>query len=82
MVTGTVATHTYLNVADYTAAVQVHDSSGCFAQSQVAISVLGGVISEFSPNLFAVFAVGLVLVLTFANRFKHKPRANSGTLPG
>ena len=73
IVTGSVATYTYVNVADYTAAVQVHDSSGCFAQSQVAISVLSEVISELSTSALVVFAVGLVLVLTFANKFKRKP---------
>jgi disulfide bond formation protein DsbB len=73
IVTGSMATYTYLNVANYTAAVQVHDSSGCFAQSQVAINVLSGAIPEFDTSIFAAFAVGLVLVLTFANKFKRKP---------
>lgn len=77
IVTGSVATYTYLNAANYTAAVQAHDSSGCFAQSQVDINVLGGVIPEFSPTLFATFAVGLVLVLTFANKLKRKPQMES-----
>jgi hypothetical protein len=72
-VTGSVATHTYVNVADYTAAVQVHDSSGCFAQSQVAINVLGAPISEFSNGVFSALAVCLLLVLIFANNFKRKP---------
>jgi len=67
------ATYTYLNAANYTAAVQVHDSSNCFAQSQVAINVLSGVIPEFDTSIFAVFAVGLALVLTFANKIKRKP---------
>jgi acyl-CoA synthetase (AMP-forming)/AMP-acid ligase II len=72
------ATYTYLNVANYTAAVQVHDSSGCFAQSQVAINVLA--IPEFETSIFAAFAVGLVLVLTFANKFKRKPSLDQSTL--
>jgi len=73
IVTGPMATYTYLNAANYTAAVQVHDSSGCFAQSHVAINVLSGVIPEFDTGIFAVFAVGLVLVLTFANKIKREP---------
>ena len=80
IVTGSVATYTYVNVADYTAAVQVHDSSGCFAQSQVAINVLSGAIPEFDTSIFAAFAVGLVLVLTFANKFKRKPSLDQSTL--
>jgi hypothetical protein len=74
--TGPVATYTYLNMANYTAAVQVHDSSGCFAQAQVGIDVL--VIPEFAKSMFVVLAVGLVLVLTFSNKFRRKRRMNSG----
>jgi hypothetical protein len=73
IVTGSMATYTYLNVANYTAAVQVHDSSGCFAQSQVAINVLGAPISEFSNSVFSSLAVCFLLVLIFANNFKRKP---------
>jgi hypothetical protein len=71
--TGSMATYTYLNVANYTAAVQVHDSSGCFAQSRVAINVLSGAIPEFDTSIFAAFAAGLALVLTFASKIKRKP---------
>jgi hypothetical protein len=77
VVTGSVATHTYFNAAEYTAAVQAHDSSGCFAQSQVSISVLSEVISELSKSALVAFAVGLVLVLTFVNRFKRERQTNS-----